>query len=114
MKATKKHIVTLLLAIFWIPQVNNSIHYFVVHHHYNNSYSDKTEVHKLSNDHICKQHIFVQAALLVPELINYTCIRTDFNIKKDFLFIQKKYFKTLFNFYTRGPPQQLLAQKSSI
>ena len=104
MKPTKQYTISLLLAIFMIPQVNNAIHYFVVDHHNHGTFTCKEQIQKPHGEHICKQHIFVASAIVLPTLISFICKPPQYFLHKKFIYLANISISQSFSFYTRGPP----------
>lgn len=103
----KKHIALLLLAGFAFPQVANSVHYFVVPHHYN--FEEEHFSKKVNNPaydyHLCDYHLTGLTFIINPNIL------PDLQVK----FLEPKQLFTYkigheialaFTYRLRGPPNE--------
>lgn len=87
-----------------MPQVNNAIHYFVVHHEFKTEHSSKTDVHSHLDNHHCEQHIYIQSAVLLPTLLSFNFKILTAYSKENTVFSIQFISRFFFSGYTRGPP----------
>src|SRR5690606_22556767 len=95
----------LLFVVFWLPQANNALHYFVVEHHFEVLDSNTKQFHHNHKTHDCEQSIYKLPFTYLfdfgySELTKYV-IFSEIETS-----LYKVFYKSIFfeNIQNKGPP----------
>lgn len=105
----KKHMSWLFLWIFLVPQINNTLHFWIIKHDFSRELTAKQLVSNKSNIHYCDQNLFKTPSMLllgqdfdIPNFVVYTQQRDSVLV----LLFKKIVF---IGYYLRGPPCRLFS-----
>lgn len=101
----RTHIASFLLVLFLVPQVNNALHYFVLHHDFAHKHDVKEKESKKSNKHNCETSIFKIPAVTTVVITSVPIFVTCAFTKRIPQYISLLFKEHIAVYRLRGPPR---------